>query len=124
MRINLMRSLLISLGFMVAYAVLSPLGLGWVVTVAFVAFIGYTLWRIFGQRTGSDPSATADDAGESEERGGFLERMRGKKDHRDEEYACRAQDARARAQQEADCALTHEERVRFQDIVKGLNDAG
>ena len=128
MGINLKRSLLISLGFMVAHILLRPLGLGWVVTVLFLGFIAYSIMRVLqakNQQSEVDPSAAeqegTEDAGE---RDGFMDRMRGKKDRRGEEQVSRAQEARARAQQEADCSLTHEERVEFQNIVKGLNEAG
>ena len=126
MRINLMRSILISLGFMVAYALLRPLGLGWLVTLAFVGVMGYLILRLLQTANQQTRSTAPDDSGgdETDEREGFLERMKGKRAHGDEERTTRAQEARARAQQEADCALTHEERVKFQNIVKGLNDAG
>lgn len=128
MKINLMRSLLISLGFMVAWAILTPLGLGWMVTLAFIGAMGYLVLRLL-QTTSQQREADSNvegggERGEAEDGPGVLDRLKGKTSRKEDERASRAQEARARAQQEADCALTHDERVKFQDIVKGLNDAG
>lgn len=128
MRINLMKSLLLSLGFIVAHMLLRPFGLGWLVTVAFIGCIAYMLWRAFqskNQQTEDTPSSRDNSPSNEEaaERKGFWERMRDKEDHGEDARTRRDQEDRTRAQQQADCALTHEERVKFQDIVKGVRDA-
>lgn len=124
MATNIVRAVVTSLGFMIAYVLLSPLGLGWLVILAFLAYLGFSLYRVAQQVS---PEEEDDDGERPMGRsvgGETLRRLRerGARPSRSESVEERDRQARERARREADCGLTHEERVRFHDIIQRLND--
>jgi hypothetical protein len=117
---SMSRMIVVSLAFMVAFMVLSPLGLGWSIVVAYLAYLGFWLYR-----TSQRSASTENDSGERVQQDAQtdavwpLKRMRerGKSTAEDRQRL-----EQERAHREADCGLTHEERVEFQGIIEGLND--
>ena len=103
--------------FALAHAALTPVGLGWVAILAFIGYIVFSLYQASQQivaEEGVDPPP--EDQAESQ---WPLIRKRERGKSAPEE---RLGQERERARREADCGLTHEERVRFHEIIKGLND--
>lgn len=114
---NIKRSILFTLGLMVASVLLTPFGLGWVPFVVGIGLLVYSLARL-ARSTSSQSEAGAASRG-------LFARKQGSGAERHREAQERAeQERRERAQAEADCGLTHEERVRFQDIVRDIGADG
>lgn len=122
MNLNLKRSLLITLGLLLASVLLAPFGLGWLPVVVGVVLLACSLYvATRGSREMPDEAdRDLDDSREDPQERRFAARMRGQR--RGEDEAERRRQARERAQREADCGLTHDERVQFQSIVQNMNE--
>lgn len=122
MNLNLKRSLLITLGLLLASVLLAPFGLGWLPVLVGVVLLACSLY-VATQGSREMPDEADRDLGDSREdpqERRFAARMRGQR--RGEDEAERRRQARERAQREADCGLTHDERVQFQSIVQNMNE--
>ena len=91
------------IGTLIGYMILNAIGLGWVAVLA----VGIAI-ALFALRLISRPP----DGQAGAERGGASEAVQ------------RARQRQEDAHREADCGLTHEERVRFQNIVENLDGDG
>ena len=121
MNLNLKRSLLITLVLLFASILLAPFGLGWVPVLVGLALIGYSVYSMVrGTSLLSEATErpSGDEGEDDPQERRFAARMRGQR--RGEEEAERRRQARERAQREADCGLTHDERVQFQSIVQNM----
>ena len=90
-------------GTLIGYMILNAIGLGWVAALA----VGIAV-ALFALRLMSRPA----DGQAEVERGGASEAVQ------------RSRQRQEDAHREADCGLTHEERVRFQNIVENLDGDG
>lgn len=118
---NIVRAVIVSAVFMLAYMILAPFGLGWVVIMAFITYLAFSLYWASRQVSVKDEDDGERHAGRVG--GDTLRRLRerGARLSKDDP-AERTRQERERARQEADCGLTHEERVKFHDIIQNLND--
>lgn len=120
---SLKRSLILTLGLMVASVILAPFGLGWVPFVVGLGILAYSLFRRGGifhrSESGDNSEHKRQERPTDQEDRGFAARVRGQRRGMDE--AERRRQASERTQREGDCGLTHDERTRFQDIVQDMN---
>lgn len=111
---------LIALGaYVVAYIILAPLGIGWLVTLCFLG--GVIIYSLTRDSRKSEAEATPEHAQQNAEAEAAWP-PRWKRGRTKPTAEDRQRQERERAQREADCGLTHDERVRFHDIIDGLND--
>lgn len=129
MKSTLWRSVLISLAFMVAHAILNPFGLGWLVILAFLVFMTVSIIRLLKNRQAilSAENREEDRDGENPEGGNLIQLLRARLDHLvktgqldDDPDTPVAPKAKP---QDADCALTHQERVEFDRMIQRMGDA-
>lgn len=119
---NIRRSIFFTLGLMVASVLLSPLGLGWLPFVVGAVIVAYVLIRHAGLLQQGSGERSADTGAATQSAGGGLAgRVRGQK-AREAAEAERRRQAREQEQQEADCGLTHDERLEFMRIVQNMED--
>lgn len=129
MKSILWRSVLISIAFMVAHAILNPFGLGWLVILVFLVFMTISITRLLKNQHATRPadSREEDRDGENPESGNLLQLLRARLDHLvqtgnldDDPDATKSPKAKP---QDTDCALTHQERVEFDRMIQRMGDA-
>lgn len=129
MKSILWRSVLISIAFMVAHAILNPFGLGWLVILVFLVFMTISITRLLKSQQATRPaeSKEEDRDGENPESGNLVQLLRARLDHlknsgqlEDDPDATKPPKAKP---QDADCALTHQERVEFDRMIQRMGDA-
>lgn len=115
------RALAITFALMTASLILAPFGLGWLPFVVGLGLIFYSLLRNGFFLQAGDDSVPGGEEEQVESPGARRRAARLRGQQRGMDEAERQRQARERARQEGDCALTHDERMRFQEIVQGMD---